>query len=320
MTTEHPRQHPAPVGQGAAPAAPAQGWHRSSRPPSSRVAPASWRARSFHDVRLGCRRCGRAPTASAPAAWLHAGHGRHGNGTAAGAGPGGLHLAARQRTVGVRSAHWPPAVEARSAPSACSRRRDPQHADPHPGVGLGRAALRDYVGKSVQRGQPLFAVYSPDLARHRATTWSRCGQRNSPTTPTRISRAGANATRRVARSQRLERHRGQIASWRTPVPTRTVRSLAVRRRRAGEDAFAGQYVTPDDVAQARRPHLDLGGGAGVQYEAARLHRRHRRGQFPYGQAGRAAKIDFIYPALTEPGAPSSETLDSRDASSSPIPM
>jgi len=161
----------------------------------------------------------------------------------------------------------------------------------------------DYVGKPVRRGQPLFAVYSPDLATAQADYLvARNARQKLADNANGDLRAGADALLQASRDRmrRWSVTDEQIAELdRTGQPSRTV---AIASPFDGivveKDAIAGQYVTPEMTAFKL---ADLSAiwaiGQVFEYEAARLHIGDAvEVEFPYGQATRrTAKIDFIYP-------------------------
>lgn len=161
----------------------------------------------------------------------------------------------------------------------------------------------DYVGKPVRRGQPLFAVYSPDLATAQADYLVALHARqklNENANPD--IRAGADALLQASRD-RMRRWNvtdAQIDELeKTHQPSRTV---AIASPFDGvvleKDAFAGQYVTPE-MTSFKLADLSAIWAVGqvFEYEAARLHVGDAVDiEFPYGQAAkRSAKIGFIYP-------------------------
>ena len=163
----------------------------------------------------------------------------------------------------------------------------------------------DYVGKPVRRGQPLFAVYSPDLATAQADylVALRARQKIADNTNPDL-RAGADALLAASRD-RMRRWNvtdAQIAELeRAGAPTRTVTITSPFDGVVLEkEAFAGQYVTPE-MTSFKLADLSSVWAVGqvFEYEAARL----RIGdkveiEFPYGQASkREATIAFIYPEV-----------------------
>ncbi|HEX7840539.1 MAG TPA: efflux RND transporter periplasmic adaptor subunit [Kofleriaceae bacterium] len=163
----------------------------------------------------------------------------------------------------------------------------------------------DYVGKPVRRGQPLFAVYSPDLATAQADYLVALHARQKLAENANADlRAGADALLAASR-ERMRRWNvtdAQIAELeQTGQPSRTV---AIASPFDGvvleKDAFAGQYVTPE-MTSFKLADLTAIWAVGqvFEYEAARLHAGDAvEVEFPYGQAAkRDAKIDFIYPEV-----------------------
>lgn len=161
----------------------------------------------------------------------------------------------------------------------------------------------DYVGKAVRRGQPLFAVYSPDLATAQAeylvALHARAQVTGGPDTT-----AAADALLAASR-QRLRRwdvSDAQIAELEHA--GHAPRTMTIASPFDGvvleKTAFAGQYVTPD-MTSFRLGDLSTIWVMGqvFEYEATSL----RIGdsidvEFPYGQAAKLqARIDFIYPEV-----------------------
>lgn len=163
----------------------------------------------------------------------------------------------------------------------------------------------DYVGKRVRRGQPLFAVYSPDLATAQADflVALRAKQKLAENANVDI-RAGADALLDASR-ERMRRWNVTDAQidelQRTGRPTRTV---TIESPFDGvvleKSAFAGQYVTPEMTSfkLADLSHVWAIGQV-FEYEAARLHVGDPvEIEFPYGQAAKLeARIEFIYPEV-----------------------
>ena len=163
----------------------------------------------------------------------------------------------------------------------------------------------DYVGKPVRRGQPLFALYSPDLetaqaeylvALHARAQLGDAGSRDATTS----SDALLAASRR--RMRLWDVSDAQIAALERagqPVRTMTIASpfdgVVLEKT-----AFAGQYVAPETMV------FRLGDLATVwavgqvfEYEASAIHVGDLLDvEFPYGQAAtRHARVDFIYPEV-----------------------
>jgi RND family efflux transporter MFP subunit len=161
----------------------------------------------------------------------------------------------------------------------------------------------DYVGKPVRRGQPLFAVYSPDLATAQGDYLVALrAQRKLVDNASAELRTGADALVQASRD-RLRRWNvtdAQIAELESAgAPPRTV---AISSPFDGivveKDAFAGQYVTPEMTSFKLADLTSIWAiGQVFEYEAARLHVGDKiEVEFPYGQAAkREATIDFIYP-------------------------
>ena len=161
----------------------------------------------------------------------------------------------------------------------------------------------DYVGKPVRRGQPLFAVYSPDLATAQGDYLVALrAQRKLVDNASAELRTGADALVQASRD-RLRRWNvtdAQIAELESAgAPPRTV---AISSPFDGivveKDAFAGQYVTPEMTSFKLADLTSIWAiGQVFEYEAARLHVGDKiEVEFPYDQAAkREATIDFIYP-------------------------
>jgi Cu(I)/Ag(I) efflux system membrane fusion protein len=163
----------------------------------------------------------------------------------------------------------------------------------------------DYVGKPVRRGQPLFAVYSPDLATAEADYLVALHARQKLA-------ENANADLRAGAEALLAASRERMRRWsvtdaqideleQTGQPARTVEIASPFDGVVLEkDAFAGQYVTPE-MTSFKLADLTAIWAVGqvFEYEAARLHAGDTvEIEFPYGQAAkRTAKIDFIYPEV-----------------------
>lgn len=162
-----------------------------------------------------------------------------------------------------------------------------------------------YAGKPVRRGQPLFAVYSPDLATAQADylVALRARQKIADNANPDL-RAGADALVAASRDRmrRWNVSDAQIAEFeKAGTPSRTVTITSPFDGVVLEkEAFAGQYVTPE-MTSFKLADLTAIWAVGqvFEYEAARLHVGDTvEVEFPYGQAvKRAAKIDFIYPGV-----------------------
>ncbi|HEX8112634.1 MAG TPA: efflux RND transporter periplasmic adaptor subunit [Kofleriaceae bacterium] len=161
----------------------------------------------------------------------------------------------------------------------------------------------DYVGKPVRRGQPLFAVYSPDLATAQADylVALRARQKIADNANPDL-RAGADALVAASRDRmrRWNVSDAQIAELeKAGTPTRTVTIASPFDGVVLEkEAFAGQYVTPEMTSFKLADLSSIWAvGQVFEYEAARLHVGDKvEVEFPYGQASkREATIDFIYP-------------------------
>ncbi len=161
----------------------------------------------------------------------------------------------------------------------------------------------DYVGKPVRRGQPLFALYSPDLATAEADYLLALRARQQL-----ADSAGSDAARSAdallaASRERMKRwdvSNAQIAELeRAGHPARTMTIASPFDGVVLEkNAVAGQYVTPEMTA------FRLGDlstiwvmGQVFEYEAAQIHPGDPIDvEFPYGQATKLqAKIAFVYP-------------------------
>jgi RND family efflux transporter MFP subunit len=163
----------------------------------------------------------------------------------------------------------------------------------------------DYVGKAVRRGQPLFAVYSPELATAQADylVARKASQRLGDGTNLDLQ-AGTGALLAASR-ERLKRwdvSDAQIAELeRAGHPTRTMTIASPFDGVVLEKtAFAGQYLTPDMTAfKLADPSTIWAVGQVFEYEAARIHPGDMIDvEFPYGQAiKREARIEFVYPEV-----------------------
>ena len=163
----------------------------------------------------------------------------------------------------------------------------------------------DYVGKPVRRGQPLFALYSPDLETAQADYLVALRSRQQ------LGEAAGNDLR-AAGDALLAASRKRMKLWdvsdaqiaeleRAGHPTRTMMIASPFDGVVLEKtAYAGQYVTPEFMA------FRLGDlstiwvvGQVFEYEAARIHVGDAIDvEFPYGQAATVeAHIDFIYPEV-----------------------
>jgi len=161
----------------------------------------------------------------------------------------------------------------------------------------------DYVGKPVRRGQPLFALYSPDLvtaqtdylaasrARHQLGEGVATDARSSADALLEASRTRMKLWD-VSDTQLSELERIGHAS-RTMTVASPFDGVVLEK-----SAIAGQYVTPDMTA------FRLGDlstiwvlGQVFEYEAAQLHPGDPIDvEFPYDQSAKLqARIDFIYP-------------------------
>lgn len=163
----------------------------------------------------------------------------------------------------------------------------------------------DYVGKAVRRGQPLFAVYSPDLATAQADylVALRASQRLADSANPEL-KAGADALL-VASRERMKRwdvSDAQLAELeRAGAPARTMTIASPFDGVVLEKTvFAGQYVTPD-MTSFKLADLSTIWVVGqvFEYEAARIHPGDTIDvEFPYGQASKQqARIEFVYPEV-----------------------
>jgi len=252
-----------------------------------------------------------APAASMADTPAHAGHAgmpgmEQGPPPPPGAGSQAVYISsARQQLIGVRStAITRRAVEGTVRTVGALTYDETRTAQIHTRVAGWVEQLHvDYVGKQVRRGQPLFAVYSPELATAQGDylVALRARQKLADNANADL-RAGADALLSASR-ERMRRWNvsdAQIAELEASgQPSRTV---AIASPFDGvvleKDAVAGQYVTPEMTSFKLADLTTLWAvGQVFEYEAARL----RIGdavevEFPYGQAARrAAKIDFIYP-------------------------
>jgi RND family efflux transporter MFP subunit len=163
----------------------------------------------------------------------------------------------------------------------------------------------DYVGKAVRRGQPLFAVYSPDLSTAQSDYLVALKASQRPETLANPElKAGSEALLTASRDRmkRWDVSDAQIAELERaghPTPTMTIASpfdgVVLEK-----NAFAGQLITPDMTTFKL---ADLSTiwviGQVFEFEAARI----RPGdtidvEFPYGQARPLqARIEFVYPEV-----------------------
>ena len=163
----------------------------------------------------------------------------------------------------------------------------------------------DYVGKPVRRGQPLFALYSPDLSTAQADYLVALRARqqlgDSAGTDAKATTDALLAASRE-RMKRWDVSDAQIAELeRAGHPARTMTIASPFDGVVLEkNAIAGQYVTPDMMA------FRLGDlstiwvvGQVLEYEAAQIHPGDPIDvEFPYGQAAKLqARIAFVYPDL-----------------------
>lgn len=185
----------------------------------------------------------------------------------------------------------------------------------------------DYIGKLVRRGEPLFAVYSPDLVTAEADYLVALNaRRRLPATASAAVAASADAVlaaarERMARWNVTDAQIAELARVGHPARTMTIASpfdgVVVAKQ-----AYAGQYVTPDMTSfQLADLSTIWAVGQVFEYEAARLHVGDAvEVEFPYGQAKpRRAGIDFVYPAVdpTTRRARFRAVLDNRDGALKP---
>ena len=230
----------------------------------------------------------------------------HGSAAPPGAGSQAVYISpARQQLVGVRSAPVTrQTVEGTIRTVGTLAYDETRSAQIHTRVsGWVEQLYVDYVGKPVRRGQPLFALYSPDLATAQGDylVALRARQKLADNGSGDL-RVGADALLQASRD-RLRRWSvtdAQIAELENAgTPPRTV---AISSPFDGivveKDAFAGQYVTPEMISFKLADLTSVWAiGQVFEYEAARLHVGDKvEVEFPYGQAARReATIDFIYP-------------------------
>ncbi len=163
----------------------------------------------------------------------------------------------------------------------------------------------DYVGKPVRRGQPLFALYSPDLETAQAEYLVALRARQQ-------IGDGATNDAKTSGDLLLAASRKRMKLWdvsdaqisaleRAGQPVRTMMIASPFDGVVLEKtAFAGQYVTPETMV-FRLGDLESVWVVGqlFEYEAAAI----RVGdlldvEFPYGQAATLhARVDFIYPEV-----------------------
>jgi RND family efflux transporter MFP subunit len=164
----------------------------------------------------------------------------------------------------------------------------------------------DYVGKPVRRGQPLFAVYSPDLVTAQSdylVAWRARAALASSSSP---ATHAANDALLLAARQRLERwgvsdaqisdleQRGEAK--RTLTLSSPFDGVVLER-----NTFAGQFITPE---MSTFKIADLSTiwvlGQVFEYEATMAKAGQRvEIEFPYGQrpGPLSASIDFVYPGI-----------------------
>jgi RND family efflux transporter MFP subunit len=164
----------------------------------------------------------------------------------------------------------------------------------------------DFVGKQVQRGQPLFTIYSPDLvATQREYLLALKADRQLSASPIEETREGARSLLAATRERlRLwDVTDAQVEELARSGETR--RTLTVYSPFTGivleRNAFPGQYITPE-IATFKIADLSTLWVIGqvFEYELGML----KLGQpaeieFPYGQTTRrmSGRITFIYPEI-----------------------
>jgi membrane fusion protein, copper/silver efflux system len=241
--------------------------------------------------------------AATPPGDMHAMPGMsHGPAAPPGAGSQAVYISpARQQLVGVRSApvtrHN---VEGTIRTVGTLAYDETRSAQVHTRVsGWVEQLYVDYVGKPVKRGQPLFAVYSPDLVT--ALVAHRARQKLTDSGSTDL-RAGTDAVLQASRD-RLRRWNitdAQITELENAsTPPRAVAIVSPFDGIVVEkNAFAGQYLTPEMTAFKLADLTTVWAiGQVFEFEAARFHVGDKvEVEFPYGQAAkREATINFIYP-------------------------
>jgi RND family efflux transporter MFP subunit len=162
----------------------------------------------------------------------------------------------------------------------------------------------DYVGKPVRRGQPLFALYSPDLATAQADYLAALHARQRLGEDATDAKTSADSLLAASRERmkRWDVSDAQIAELeRAGHATRTMTIASPFDGVVLEkNAFNGQYITPE-MMTFRLGDLSAIWVVGevFEYEAARIHPGDAIDVvFPYGQATKlAARIDFIYPEI-----------------------
>lgn len=223
-----------------------------------------------------------------------------------GASPKAVYVsAARQQLVGVRTGIVGRQTVAGTVRTVGTIAYDETHvADIHTRVsGWVEQLFVDYVGKPVRRGQPLFALYSPDLvtAQNEYLIARRARAQAEPILQGKSDADGfLDASRQ--RLKRLEMTDSQIESLdKVGAVSRTVTlSSPFDGVVIEKSTFAGQYVTPEMLTFKL---ADLSSvwvvGQVFEYEATRFHLGDVIDvEFPYGQADRLeATIDFIYPEV-----------------------
>ncbi len=162
----------------------------------------------------------------------------------------------------------------------------------------------NYVGKPVRQGQPLFALYSPDLVTAEGEYLIAAHARDQAglLPPEEKTAANAFLTASHQRLKRLEMTDAQIdALEKAGTVSRTVTlSSPFDGVVLEKSAVAGQYVTPEMMTFKL---ADLSSvwvvGQAFEYEAVRFQVGNVIDvEFPYGQADKLeATIDFIYPGV-----------------------
>lgn len=149
----------------------------------------------------------------------------------------------------------------------------------------------DYVGKPVHRGEPLFALYSPELATAQGDYLVALHANNE------VLLAASRARMKVWDVSDAQIAALELAGH----PTRTMTIASPFDGVVLEKtAFAGQYLTPEMMA------FRLGDlstiwvvGQAFEYEGAQIHVGDPiEIEFPYDQAAKlTARVDFVYPEV-----------------------
>ncbi|MEO8683105.1 MAG: efflux RND transporter periplasmic adaptor subunit, partial [Vicinamibacterales bacterium] len=256
---------------------------------------------------------GPAPTVAAAAAEPapadpHGGHSTAATDAPSSGSPRVFISAARQQTIGVRTAiAGPQSLDTTIRTVGAMAYDETRITEVHPKVaGWVERIFVDYVGKTVRRGQPLLTIYSPELVstQHEYLLAMRArGQ---------LSKSAFAETRSGAESL-LEATRDRLRLW--DVSDAQVAEL----ERTGEvqrtltlyspfdgvvlerNTFAGQYITPETATAKIADLSRIWVVAQIfEYEtrAVKLGQEAQI-EFPYGQSTRklAGRITFIYPDI-----------------------